>query len=379
MVRKFRYSLGILALVLAFCGSTVAQSVAPIGGVGSIQFLSNTGVPLTNGVLYVFQAGTTTQAVSYTDYTGTVQNPNPVPFSTGGRATIWLSVGAYFKLVLCLQNDGPVCAPSDVLFSIDQVPGGGTSGSGGGGGSFTGTFISGTSPPATTGALRLASSDSICWRNQSGTTNLCFSKNSNDLLTWVGGSLIFPEVSSIAGSCVTAGFDCVWADSSAHRWMMSNNGGTPAQMVASGVDINTSDQVTQVHFGATAIPFSSTPPSTIGGLTYLKYNGSQIVGATAPPQTYNNHALFLTGTPTVSLCGTGAAVGGTDNAFTVNGGSGSVSSCQVNFGTAFTTTPVCVLTGFFGNSVTLTGVTTAHVSMNFATPGAGVPVQGFCF
>jgi hypothetical protein len=41
--------------------------------------------------------------------------------------------------------------------------------------------------------------------------------------------------------------DVLWADSTAHRWKMSNNGGTAAQVVASGVDINTSDQVVNVN------------------------------------------------------------------------------------------------------------------------------------
>jgi hypothetical protein len=258
-------------LLLSF--STPAQTYAPFQGVGSVQFFSNSGVPLTSGVLYVYQAGTTTQVASYTDYTGTVQNPNPVPFTAGARATIWLTVGSYYKLVLCLQNDGPFCATSDVLYSIDQLPGGASSSSSGG----SSPFISSSSNPATAGILRLASADTICWRNAANTTNLCFRKSSNDLLSWDGSSFGFTEITSIAAQCAT-GIDLQWADNAAHRWMQCNNGGTAAQFVASGVDINTSDQVTQLHFGATAIPLGAAP--TTG--QFFEWNGTQMVGATIP-------------------------------------------------------------------------------------------------
>src|SRR6266581_7046184 len=113
----------LILLVLLFAAAGVsAQTVAPIGALGSIQFLDNSGVPLTNGVLYSYQAGTTTQQATFTDSSGTVQNTNPVAFGSGGRAQIWLSVGSFYKFVLCLQNDGPFCAAGDILFTVDQVP-----------------------------------------------------------------------------------------------------------------------------------------------------------------------------------------------------------------------------------------------------------------
>jgi hypothetical protein len=274
-MRKVLFLLFALA-VLTFSPRSSAQ-VAPWQGVGSVQFFSNTGVPLTSGVLYVYQAGTTTQVASYTDYTGTIQNPNPVPFSSGARATIWLTIGSYYKLVLCAQNDGAFCSPGDVLYSVDQVPGG-TSGSSGGGGTFTGIFVSGSATPATAGTLRLASSDIVCWRNAAGTTNLCFRKNANDLLTWDGSSFGFSEITSIAAQCAV-GIDLQWADNAAHRWMMCNNGGGPVQFVASGVDINTSDQVVQQHFGSTALPNCGTVPAA-GQVLFV--NVTCIGGETSP-------------------------------------------------------------------------------------------------
>lgn len=262
------------------CGSAGAQSVAPIQGLGQIQFFSNTGAPLTNGVLYSYVAGTTTQQATYTDATGLTQNPNPITFSIGARASVWLTIGSFYKFVLCSQNDGPACAPGDTIYSVDQVPGG-SSGSSGGSSPFTGIFISQTASPASSGILRLASGDSICWRNQAGTTNLCIRKNANDLLQWDGSSLGFAETTSICGQAAT-GVDLLWADNAAHRWLMSNNGGGCNNVVASGVDINTSDQVTQLHFGATAAPICGTAP-TSG--QFIQWNGTQLCGTTGPETT----------------------------------------------------------------------------------------------
>jgi hypothetical protein len=55
-----------------------------------------------------------------------------------------------------------------------------------------------------------------------------------------------------APTCL-AGFDFVWADSTAHRMKECDNGGAAVQNVRSGVDINASDQVTVTHLAA-ALP-----------------------------------------------------------------------------------------------------------------------------
>ena len=113
----------LVALLFLLAEQGSAQNVVPFQGLGSAQFFDNNGKPLTTGVLYSYQAGTTSQQATYTDATGTAVNPNPMPFTSGARASIWLSSGKYYKFVLCSQNDGAACAPADVLFSVDQVPG----------------------------------------------------------------------------------------------------------------------------------------------------------------------------------------------------------------------------------------------------------------
>jgi hypothetical protein len=262
-----------LAILLLLSSSLYAQ-VSPFGGLGQAQFFDNSGAPLIAGVLYSYQAGTSTQQATYTDSTGTVQNVNPITFGSGARVAIWLTTAQNYKFVLCQFNDGPFCSAGDILFSVDNVPGGASGGGGGCGSTCTSIFISSTASPATSGALRLASGDSICWRNAAGSANLCFSKDASDRLIWAGGSLLFPEIAPPSG---IAANDLLWADSSAHRWMMKNNGGSGLQVVASGNDIGTTDQVLGVHFGATQELFGNTAPTTT---QCVQFNGTFLVGAT---------------------------------------------------------------------------------------------------
>jgi hypothetical protein len=267
-------------------------------GVGSVYFTNAIGEPLTTGVLYSYVAGTTTQQATFTDSTGLTQNPNPVPFDATGRASIWLTNTAFYKFVWCAANDGSACASGDVLAVSDQVPGSPVASSSAS--TFTGTFISGTTNPATSGILRLASIDSACWRNASSSANLCWTLDSNNLLSWGAGSFKEPFV---AGPVCLAGFSEIWADSGATRWKVCNNAGTAAQLVDSGIDINTSDQVTSTHLAA-PLPLAQggTGSATLTGLqgtdTLLQTAGT--VAASQPIVcTDANGGTTTTGCPSV--------------------------------------------------------------------------------
>lgn len=267
------------------------STVVPLEGIGNVQFLDNSAKPLTAGVLYSFQAGTSVQQATFTDSTGTAQNTNPIAFGAGARANIWLVSGQFYKFVLCAQNDGPVCAAGDTLFSVDNVPA--TTSSGGGGGGAP--FITSSPNPATSGVLRLASGDLVCWRNAAGSGNLCFSKDTNDVLSWAGGQIKLPEVG--APTCAP-GFDFLWADSTAHTFKLCGNGNPAATVVfgGSGFDISGTSQVVQLHFGSAALPLSSTAPTT--GQS-LEWNGTNIVGVTV-----NSTESTLSWTTFATLTGT---------------------------------------------------------------------------
>lgn len=243
-------------------------------GVGNVQFLDNTATPLQSGVLYAYQAGTSIQQATFTSSTCGTVNTNPITFGVGARASIWLTTSLVYKFVLCAQNDGPACSAGDIIFSVDQVPGGSSGGGGGGGGGspFIGIFISGSSNPASAGATRFASGDLSCYRNAANSGNLCWSKDNSDLLSWQGGSFKLPEGNTPSP---VVGFDIIEADVNAHRFEQCPNGVACAQIVDAGVDINNSDQVTGLHFGSTSTPISSTAPMANQNLTW---DGTNISG-----------------------------------------------------------------------------------------------------
>lgn len=286
-------------LVLCACFAH-AQTVYPFMAVGNAQFFNNNGAPLTAGVLYSFQAGTSTQQATYTDSTGTALNPNPIPFGSGARVSIWLSAANKYKFVLCLQNDGAACAPADVLFSVDQVPA--CPGCSTGGNTFTGTFISGTPNPATTGILELASLDAICWRNQAGTANLCITKDSSDVLSWTGNIVKFQESGC---SPVLANYDYLCANAATHHLSIANNAGVYAAIATvplagaaahlasfmpSGYDLQDSGATAPV---TTAVTFSATP-------TFTASSQDQLFTMTLTGNVTSS-TLVTTGLPTPSL------------------------------------------------------------------------------
>ena len=51
-------------------------------------------VPLVGGLVYTYQAGTTTPKATYTDSTGVTAQSNPVVLDSRGEASIWLGAGS---------------------------------------------------------------------------------------------------------------------------------------------------------------------------------------------------------------------------------------------------------------------------------------------
>ena len=60
-----------------------------------LQFFDLNGAPLSGGLLYTYEAGTTTPLASYTDSTGLIANTNPIVLDSRGEANVWLSGGVY--------------------------------------------------------------------------------------------------------------------------------------------------------------------------------------------------------------------------------------------------------------------------------------------
>lgn len=68
------------------------------------QYFDDNGAPLDSGMLYTYQAGTSTPLVTYTDQSEATPHPNPIILDANGCADVWLGNSAY-KFVLKDAND----------------------------------------------------------------------------------------------------------------------------------------------------------------------------------------------------------------------------------------------------------------------------------
>lgn len=106
----------------------MSVNLSPIGN--GFQFFTTTGLPLNAGLLYTYQAGSSTPLATFSDNGGTIANTNPIVLGTDGRpqSEIWLTYGYNYKFVLA-DSSNNVIQTYDNLYGII-----GTQSSGGGGG-----------------------------------------------------------------------------------------------------------------------------------------------------------------------------------------------------------------------------------------------------
>ena len=75
------------------------MSTTSLAPTPKLQFFDANGAPLAGGLLYTYEAGSTTPLATYTDSTGVSANTNPIVLDSRGEANVWLSFVAY-KLAL---------------------------------------------------------------------------------------------------------------------------------------------------------------------------------------------------------------------------------------------------------------------------------------
>lgn len=78
----------------------MSVNLSPIGN--GFQFFTTTGLPLAGGLIYTYQAGSSTPLATYSDNGGVYANTNPIVLGTDGRpqTEIWLTYGYNYKFVL---------------------------------------------------------------------------------------------------------------------------------------------------------------------------------------------------------------------------------------------------------------------------------------
>ena len=75
--------------------------LSPVGNSGQI-FTDNNGVPLAGGLIYTYQAGSSSPLATYTTNNGTTANANPIVLDANGRVSneIWLLTGYSYKFII---------------------------------------------------------------------------------------------------------------------------------------------------------------------------------------------------------------------------------------------------------------------------------------
>lgn len=74
--------------------------LSPIGN--GQQYFDNNGVPLAGGLIYTYQAGSSTLLTTYTTNNGIIANANPIVLDASGRVPneIWLQTGYSYKFII---------------------------------------------------------------------------------------------------------------------------------------------------------------------------------------------------------------------------------------------------------------------------------------
>jgi hypothetical protein len=100
----------------------MSVNLSPIGN--GVSFLGVTGLPLSGGRLYSYQAGSSTPLATYTTVSGTIANANPIILGTDGRAPseIWLTFGYNYKFILQDSSGGTIATYDDIYGILGTIP-----------------------------------------------------------------------------------------------------------------------------------------------------------------------------------------------------------------------------------------------------------------
>jgi hypothetical protein len=188
-----------------------------------LQFLDSNGVPLSGGKVYTYAAGTTTPAVTYTDYTGNTANSNPIILDSRGECSIWLGTSLY---KIRLDNASNVS-----IWTVDNIGGAATLANlaASGGSSLIGFLQAGTGAQTRTVQSKLRDFVSV---KDFGATGNGSTDDTSAIKTAIlavknagGGDVIFPQGTYKVSATLqgTDGVRLVGA-SATNRWRSARTG-----------------------------------------------------------------------------------------------------------------------------------------------------------
>jgi len=95
--------------------------------INGVNVLGTTGLPLSGGLIYTYQAGSSAALPTYTTSSGNIPNTNPIVLNPDGRAPneIWLQSGYSYKFQI-QTSTGVIVQTLDNLYGIPQSSGGGS-------------------------------------------------------------------------------------------------------------------------------------------------------------------------------------------------------------------------------------------------------------
>jgi len=93
--------------------------LSPVGN--GQQFFDNNGIPNAGGLIYTYQAGSSTLLTTYTTVNGNIANTNPIVLDAYGRtpSEIWMQAGYSYKFVI-QTADAVTLQTLDNLYPILQ-------------------------------------------------------------------------------------------------------------------------------------------------------------------------------------------------------------------------------------------------------------------
>jgi len=97
--------------------------LSPVGNSGQ-PFFDNNGNLLAGGLIYTYQAGSSTPLVTYADNGGTIPNANPIVLNSSGRpaSEIWLLAGYSYKFVIQTSSGSSVQTLDNIYPILQNAP-----------------------------------------------------------------------------------------------------------------------------------------------------------------------------------------------------------------------------------------------------------------
>lgn len=107
------------------------MATQPLGS-PRVRYFDSNGDPLSGGLLYSYEAGTSTPLPTYTTRAGDVANAHPVVLDANGEASVWMTPGVLYKFELRTSagvvqwtvDNFPSPADPDTTYDVATDPGG---------------------------------------------------------------------------------------------------------------------------------------------------------------------------------------------------------------------------------------------------------------